>query len=425
MKEEFLHYIWQYQKWQPLQLKTTEGALVKIDHPGSINTDAGPDFFNANIHIDSQRWAGNVEVHVRSSDWYAHNHHTDKRYNSVILHVVWIHDVEVFRENETIIPVVELSKYVPKDLIKAYDKLQNKSYNWIACQEQLDKVPKFISTSWLERIYFERLERKANELLVDAKQNKFDWEALLFSKLAKNFGLKVNGDAFYQIAVATPFSVVRKCRNNIFQLEALLFGQARLLDDSITDSYYKSLQNEYVYLKHKFSLQPIDSPPKFFRLRPVNFPTIRLSQLANLYHENTALFSNWMNTLEIEEFYSTYRIKASEYWDTHYNFGVTSAKRAKRISKSFIDLLLINTLVPMRFVYNRHIGKETSESIIRLMEQLSAEKNSIINNYKKYGLKAENALQSQALLQLHQKYCEPKRCLSCAIGNSILKHSTL
>lgn len=423
MREEFLHYVWQYQIWQTAKLYTTIGELVQIQHPGSVNTDAGPDFFTAQIMLGEQRWAGNIEIHIRSSDWYAHNHHRDKRYNSVILHVVWEHDVEVFREDETVIAVLEIKDYVSKDLLTAYTKLQDKPVAWIACQDQLASVPKFITDAWLERVYLERLERKATELLQDAEQNKYHWEALLFSKLAKNFGLKVNGESFYQMAVSIPFHVVQKCQNNLLQLEALFMGQAGLLEETKEDTYFQQLQQEYAFLRSKFSLQPIETPPKFFRLRPYNFPTIRLSQLANLYHANTALFSNWIKSNEVNAFYTAYRVKASEYWNAHYNFGVPSTKRNKRLSKSFIDLLLINTLVPIRFVYGKYLGQNNAEEIMEVIEQLSPENNSIITNYKKYGLKGENALQSQGLLQLYNNYCTPKRCLSCAIGNAILKQS--
>lgn len=425
MKEEFLHYIWQYQIWNTAILKSTTDELIQIQNPGSLNIDAGPDFFNAQVQLDDQRWAGNVEIHIRSSDWYAHNHHRDKRYNPVILHVVWEHDVEVFREDETVIPVLEIKDYVSNDILDAYTKLHSKPVAWIACQEQLESVSEFITDAWLERVYLERLERKATELIKDAEQNKYHWEALLFSKLAKSFGLKVNGEVFFQMAVSIPFHVVQKCQNNLMQLEALFMGQAGLLEGNKEDVYFLQLQQEYVFLKAKFSLQPIETPPKFFRLRPYNFPTIRLSQLANLYHTNTSLFSNWINNKELDDFYTSYRVKASEYWDSHYNFGVPSTSRKKQLSKNFIDLLLINTLVPIRFVYSKYLGENKAEEILQLIEKLPAENNSIIDNYKKYGLTAKNALQSQGLLQLYNNYCIPKRCLSCAIGNAILKQAVL
>lgn len=421
MREEFLHYVWQFQNWSDVALYTTNNKRVQVLHAGSINVDAGPDFFNAQIIVGKQRWAGNIEIHIRSSDWYAHNHHQDKRYNAVILHVVWEHDVEVYREDETPIPVLELKGYVAKNLLYNYQQLKDKPTAWIACQDQLASVSKFTIDSWLERVYFERLERKAKELIKDAEQNKYHWEALLFSNLARNFGLKVNGEAFYQMAMSIPFHVVQKCQANSLQLEALFMGQSGLLEDVIDDVYYKQLQAEYRFLRSKFSLIPIASPPKFFRLRPYNFPTIRLSQLASLYYANSALFSEWIKGMEITDFYSKYKVKATDYWDSHYNFGVPSTMRSKQLSKSFIDLLLINTLVPLQFVYSNYIGEENSEAIIALIEQLSAENNSIISNYKKYGVKAENALQSQALLQLYTNYCMPKRCLSCGIGNAILK----
>ena len=423
MKEEFLHYVWKFQNWTDVTLQTTNAKQIQVMHAGSINTDAGPDFFNAQLVIGEPRWAGNIEIHISSSDWYAHKHHQDKRYNAVILHVVWEHDVEVFREDETPIPVLELKEYVAKELLATYNQLKDKPAAWIACQDQLASVSKFTADSWLERVYFERLERKAKELIKDAEQNKYHWEAILFSKLARNFGLKVNGEAFYQMAMSLPFDVVQKCQSNPQQLEALFMGQSGLLEGEVVDEYHQELQNEYQFLRNKFSLHPIESPPKFFRLRPYNFPTIRLSQLASLYHFNTALFSEWIRGMEVAEFYTKYRVKANEYWDSHYNFGVTSGVQAKRLSKTFIDLLLINTLVPIRFVYSKYIGEESAEDIIALIEQLPAENNSIITSYKKYGLKAENALQSQALLQLYANYCTPKRCLSCGIGNAILKKS--
>jgi|SRR5690554_799212 len=423
MKEEFLHYVWQFQNWTDVALQTTNAKQIQVMHAGSVNTDAGPDFFNAQLVIEGQRWAGNIEIHIRSSDWYAHKHHQDKRYNAVILHVVWEHDVEVFREDETPIPVLELKEYVSKELLATYHRLNDKQAAWIACQDQLASVPKFTADSWLERVYFERLERKSKELIKDAEQNKYHWEALLFSKLARNFGLKVNGEAFYQMAMSLPFEVVQKCQANPLQLEALFMGQSGLLEDTAVDDYYKELLSEYQFLRNKFSLQPIETPPKFFRLRPYNFPTIRLSQLASLYHSNTALFSEWIKGMEIAEFYAKYRVKANAYWDSHYNFGVTSSVRTKRLSKNFIDLLLINTLVPIRFVYSKYVGEDSAEDIVQLIEQLPAENNSIIANYKKHGLKAGNALQSQALLQLYANYCTPKGCLSCGIGNAILKKS--
>jgi len=423
MKEEFLHYVWQFQNWRDIPLHTSSGESIQVLHAGSINSDAGPDFFNSQIIIGKQRWAGNVEIHIRSSDWYAHKHHLDKRYNAVILHVVWEHDVEVFREDETPIPVLELKDYVAKELLSTYTELNGKQTAWIACQDQIASVSKFTIDSWLERVYIERLERKSKELIQDAEQNKYHWEALLFSKLARSFGLKVNGEAFYQMAMSMPFQVVQKCQANPFQLEALFMGQSGLLEKEVIDEYYKRLQEEYRFLRSKFSLNPVETPPKFFRLRPYNFPTIRLSQLASLYHSNTTLFSEWIKGMEIVDFYSRFRVEASDYWDSHYNFGVVSSKRSKRLSKKFIDLLLINTIVPLRFVYSKYVGEDNSEEIIEFIGQIASENNSIINNYKKYGIEAGSALQSQALLQLYSNYCTPKRCLSCGIGNAILREA--
>lgn len=423
MREEFLHYLWQHQKWKAMKLHTTEGIDLCVISPGRINTDAGPDFFNAKLKVDQQLWAGNIEIHIRSSDWYAHQHHKDNRYNSVILHVVWHHDVEVYREDETSIPVLELNKYISKTLLKKYEELFQSPQSWIACQNSLHKVSKFTTNAWLERMYLDRLERKANELLHDAEQSKYHWEALLFMQLAKSFGLNVNGDAFYQMAISIPFHVIQKSQYDVLELEALMFGQAGLLNQDVNDKYHQDLKQKYLFLKNKFSLVSPVLRPKFFRLRPDNFPTIRLSQLASLYHQNSNLFSDWMKDWEVKEFYTKYRVKASQYWDLHYNFGVASKSKAKYLSKNFMELIWINTLIPMRFVYFRYLGQDNSEKIMTEMQGLKAEHNSIVQNYSKFGLEAKNALQSQALLQLYNTFCRTNRCLSCEIGNTILKAS--
>ena len=275
MQEDFIHYIWKHKKFEVSNLRTTNNEVVSIVSVGMHNQNTGPDFFNAQLKIGEQLWAGNVEIHVKSSDWFLHNHETDSNYDNVILHVVWEHDTEVFRKDNSSIPTLEIEPYVSKSALDHYEKLFSKSQKWINCEQDFPSVDDFILKSWLERLYFERLERKSEtikQLLVDSKN---DWEAVLFKMLAKNFGLKVNGDAFLSMANSIDFSVLRKLQPNQTQLEALFLGQAGLLEDNIQEPYYMHLIKEYQYLKQKFKLSNNNVQPiQFFRLRPPNFPTL-------------------------------------------------------------------------------------------------------------------------------------------------------
>lgn len=420
MKEEFLHYVWQYQLFHTLELYTTQGEAVRVLKPGQLNMDAGPDFFNAQVYIGKQLWAGNVEIHLKSSDWYAHQHHMDSNYSNVVLHVVWHHDVDVFHADESPLPVLAIKSYVLSSVFKQYQLLQNTPQKWIPCQNELAEVFKFTTDTWLERVYIERLETKAKVIEQDVIDTEAHWEAVLFRLLAKNFGLNVNGDAFYQMALSMPFSVVQKTRVNLLDLEALFLGQADLLDEEAVDTYQSDLNQRYQFLQHKYDLSPSLIHPKYFRLRPTNFPSIRLAQLAALYHLSANLFSDFIKLESAKDFYENYRVQASAYWDTHYTFGVESGNSKKRLSKNFMDLLLINTWMPLRFVYMKHRGEEDVESLFEFISGIKAESNTLVKNFAKYGLQAENAMQSQALIQLHKNYCSAHRCLSCAIGNAIL-----
>ena len=422
MKEDFLHYVWKFQKFTTTQLKTTEGALIKVLSVGQHNHDSGPDFFNAKVSIDNQLWAGNVEIHLKSSDWYAHHHEEDTAYDSVILHVVWEHDAEVFTNDNSRIPTVEVKNIINTATLNTYRKLFSKKQKWIPCEQEFSKVDVFTIHNWLERLYFERLQQKSKLILKELETSNNHWEAVLFNLLAKNFGLKVNGAAFYSMAQSLDFSIVKKCAEKPLELEALLLGQSGLLDGENEDGYFQELQKKYKYLLHKFQLSnDAVVAPKYFRLRPPNFPTIRLSQLAMLYREQKQLFSKIISTNEKEAFYDLFNVNASEYWDTHYNFGVVSAKRKKKLTKAFIDLLLINTVIPLKFCYANFIKSNISEELIRLTSSIDKEENSIINKFNQLKPVANTALHSQGFLQLKNEYCDNKQCLHCAIGNAVLK----
>ncbi|GEJ34298.1 conserved hypothetical protein [Flavobacterium psychrophilum] len=422
MKEDFLHHIWQYKKFDFTNLKTTSGENVSIFNTGNFTQLAGPDFFNAQIEIDNQKWAGNIEIHLKSSDWYIHNHERNEHYDSVILHVVWEHDAAIFRKDNSEIPVLEIKNYVSPTLIHQYEKLKA-TKSWIYCENGIKNIPSFVFENWKERLFFERLERKSNPIEVLLLENHNDWEATFFCFLAKNFGLNTNGESFFKIAQSVPFSIIRKEAFEVENLEAIFFGRANLLTQDKEDNYFKDLKFRWNYIQNKYQLEGIFvNTVQFFKHRPDNFPTIRLSQLANLHHTHQNLFSKVIRAKNIEELYQIFQVSVSEYWQTHYNFDKISTKKAKSLSKSFVDLLIINTIIPFRFAYEKSLGKETSEENIKFLSQITAEKNTVIDKFKSVGIITKNAFETQSLLQLKKEYCDKSNCLQCAVGLAFLKN---
>jgi Protein of unknown function (DUF2851) len=422
MKEDFLHHVWQHKKFAVTQLQTTTGESIQILHSGQYLQLAGPDFFNAQIIIGNQKWAGNIEIHLKSSDWYLHNHEKDANYDSVILHVVWEHDTPIFRKDNLEIPTLELRNYVALTDVHKYQSLITQK-SWIYCENDIQKVDDFIFKNWQERLYFERLERKSFEIAQLLKESNNDWEAVLFCLLAKNFGLNTNGALFLNMAKSIPFSVIRKASFAIENLETLFFGQANMLESSFQDCYPNKLQNDYNYLCHKYTIsKSVFDKVEFFKHRPDNFPTIRLAQLAALYHKEHNLFSKIVNVSSIREIYTLFQIEVSDYWETHYNFDKKSVAKKKKMSHAFIDLIVMNTILPIRFAYEQSLHKEYSQEILELITALPPEKNIIIDKFASIGILAENAFQSQSLLQLKKEYCDAKKCLQCAVGTFLLKN---
>lgn len=423
MKEDFLHHLWKFKKFDTLNLKTFNGEEITIINVGQYLELSGPDFFNAQISIGNQKWAGNVEIHLKSSDWYVHHHERDEAYENVILHVVWEHDTEIFRKNNSEIPVLELKKYVDAETIVNYQSLIAPK-SWVFCEKQLNEIPQFVLKNWQERLFFERLERKSNPIFELLEQTNQDWEAVLFCLLAKNFGLNTNGEIFLKIAQSIPFSIIRKESFEVENLEALLLGTAGLLDLEKEDNYFQDLKFRYFYLLHKYQLEKkIIEPVQFFKHRPDNFPTIRLSQLANLYHNQQNLFSKICTSTSIQHIYETLNVSASNYWQNHYQFDKESPKKKKQLSKSFIDLVIVNTIIPLQFAFGKSQGKEISEDLIQLLDEVASEKNAILDKFSSFGIKSKNAFESQSLLQLKNEYCNKSRCLECAIGMELLKKS--
>jgi len=422
MKEDFLHYLWKFKKFDVSNLRTSNDQAIAIVNSGQYLQLAGPDFFNAQIIIAEQKWAGNVEIHLKSSDWYVHHHETDDAYDNVILHVVWDHDADVFGKNNIEIPVLELKNYVPQETIGNYQSLMSPK-SWIYCEKDLNTIDDFVVKNWQERLFFERLERKSipvSQLLENTQQ---DWEAALFLLLAKNFGLNTNGEAFMNIAQNISFDIIRKEGFELENLEALFLGFAGLLEGEKEDNYFNDLKFRFYFLLHKYQLEKQIASVEFFKHRPDNFPTIRLSQLANLYFTHQNLFSKITEAKTVAEIEAIFNVSVSEYWKIHYQFDHESPKKSKRLSKAFIDLIIINTVIPIQFAYAKSLQDDIPEEIISLINQLEPEDNAVIQKFDSFGLPSKNAFESQSLLELKKEYCDKHRCLECAIGLELLKRN--
>ena len=424
MREDYLHYLWKYQKWKGTELKTSENIPVTVLSPGTHNLLSGPDFFNSRLVVGDQQWAGNVEIHINSSDWYLHGHEQDPAYDNVVLHVVWNHDLEIFRSDNSSIPVLELRSRVSKNALHQYEHLlEHANPKWINCEHDFADFEEFTLENWIERLYFEKLEQKTSFIFALLEKCKGDWEEVLFRMLARNFGLNVNGDAFFSIAGSIPFSVVKKCQKNREQLEALFLGQAGLLEGDVEEVYFQNLQREYSYLRKKYNLSREGIlPVKYFRLRPDNFPELRLIQLATIYNRNSSLFAALQRASKVEDFQSIFSGEISEFWKSHYTFKKAHPKKQKKLTPSFVELLIINTLVPVKFCYLQKQGKENNELLVELMSLLQEEENQVIKRFNKMRPgTAKNALQSQALLHLKKNYCDKNRCLQCSLGLKLLQ----
>ncbi|MDT0622899.1 DUF2851 family protein [Croceitalea vernalis] len=427
MREDLLHFIWKTQKFTTNKLESSKGEQVQVLLPGNHNHKGGPDFFNSKIVINNQIWVGNVEIHLKSSDWYAHSHELDDKYDNVILHVVWEDDIAVFRKDKTEIPTLVLKSIVPDELLNSYQGLLNNSKRkFINCEKNFSEMDSFLLENWYHNLYFERLEQKTSLVFSLLEQTNNDWEKVLFTMLLKNFGLNLNSDSFYSLAQALDFSIVRKLQNNTLGLESVLFGMSGLLDKpELTDTYYLELKKEFNYQSIKFELRTKHvQSPEMFGLRPHNFPTIRLSQIANLYSLNHNLFDDLINSNSVTRMESILKVSASDYWKSHFTFGKESKVSSKTMTKNLIDLLIINTVIPLKFCYAKKHGKEINDELIGLISTLKPESNFIITGFDKIGEKTFNALESQSKIQLYNCYCTKNECLKCFIGVKLLNRNT-
>ncbi|MGB8492034.1 MAG: DUF2851 family protein [Bacteroidales bacterium] len=424
MKEEFLHYLWKYRLYDPDLLTDSMNNRIIVIHPGEYNRDSGPDFFNARISVEGTEWAGNVEIHTRSSHFEAHGHNTDKAFDNVILHVVAVNDREVFNSRGEPLLTAEL-KYDDLYYEKYTDLINNPSV--IACQDEIRSLDRFLISHWLHSLLIERLQEKSGSVMKIFSETGNDWDETFYRILARYFGFRVNTGPFEMLASALPFKIIRKHADNVFQIEALLFGTAGMLDEglfreALDDSYYRDLINEYRVLSAKYSLQPVHGKIwKFCRLRPVNFPTIRISQLSAILCTAGGLFSRTLDAVHVKQLKMLFGVSASPYWDAHYIFGKKSTLMSKNTGSQASDLLLINAVIPMIFVYGRfHNIQHLTERALSFLECVPAETNAIISNWKSAGVEASSAFFTQGLLQLTEKYCRRRRCLECRIGSKII-----
>lgn len=423
MKEEFLHYIWRTKSFALSNLKSTDGEKIHPQYFGDYNTNAGPDFLNAKIKIGDTLWAGSVEIHIRSSDWYRHKHEINPAYDNVILHVVYDDDEDICRHFDQKIVCLELKNRIPKEVFENYTRLISNE-NWVACEQHIHKTNPITKGLLLDRVLVERLEQKTKNIALLLKGNTGDWESTFYQVLAIGLGSKVNAPAFENLSRITPLKVLEKHKNNLFQIEALLFGQAGMLaGKKFEEDYPRKLQKEYAHLQKLYSLNPMAEVNwNFMRMRPANFPTIRIAQLAKLLYQTHHLFSKTLAVKNLEEIENMLRVKLSNYWDNHYRFNKASITRKKSIGKNMLHLLAINCITPFLFYYGRNKKEQKFKDLaIRLLQEIPAEKNSIISKWSQLQMECISAYESQALLHLKKNYCDQKRCTECSIGVQILR----
>lgn len=421
--EQLLHYVWKHKILPIKMLQTTSGLPVEVIDPGLPNTNAGPDFFNAKLKIDGTLWVGNVEIHTQASDWLRHGHDRDKAYDTVILHVVSESNCDVFRTNGELVPQVVLS--CPETVRQRYDELRQTDI-YPPCYSILASLPKLIVHSWLSALQIERFEQKAQAISRRLEHCNNHWEDVFFITLARNFGFGLNGDAFEAWANHLPFRAIDKHRDNLFQIEAFFLGQAGLLEEDIpeADVYYLKLQKEFRYLQHKFELSaPMTAEQwRFLRLRPGNFPHVRLAQLACLYCKQQSLFSRIMEAETLEAVKKILAARTSAYWEEHYNFRKQSPRQEKRVGENALNLIIINTVIPFLYAYGLHKTDEAlCDRATFFLEALKAENNHVTRLWSDAGLPVYTAADSQALLQLQKEYCDKKDCLRCRFGYEYLK----
>lgn len=421
VSEQLLHFIWRFRLFENEALLLHSGEVLEVISPGNYHQDSGPDFQNARIRIDDTLWAGNIEIHLRSSDWFRHHHETDAAYNNIVLHVVLDHDAEVLDKNNQQVGVLELRRLISPELFQRW-KLLNESMFAIPCAS-LGRPDVMTMRNWIDRLVAERMEMKAERVNLLLKLNKNHWQETMYCFLFRSMGMQTNAIPFEMLARSIPYSIIQQYRQSVFQLEALLFGQSGLLHEEHSDEYPRMLWEEYLFLKKKHKLKPLDGHLwKFLRMRPLNFPSVRIAQLAYLLNVKEISPHFFRETKTVKEWNSWLNVGVSPYWEEHFVFDKRCNTQKKVLGKSASQNVLINAIIPFLFVYATHQGDDLlKERVMDFMYKLSAEKNGIVNEWIALGIQPGSAAESQGLIQLKLEYCDKKRCLSCALGHRILK----
>ncbi|RYZ24494.1 MAG: DUF2851 family protein [Chitinophagaceae bacterium] len=418
MTEKLLQFIWQHGYFHQGALRTPGGESVQLLHRGLLNTNEGPDFLEARVRVGGTLLAGSVELHLRTSDWDRHRHSEDPNYRNVILHAVYVHDRP---GSEGGLPLVELQPHIPGMLLERYEGLMQNA-GFIPCERELASVPALVCTGWKDRLLAERLMEKTRRIESLLEASNGSWETAFWWLLARNFGMRVNADAFEEVARSLPMPLLLRHRGNIHQLEALLLGQANQLQGHFSEEYPRLLQREYRYLHKLHPLRPVHRALHFLRMRPPAFPTIRLAQLAMLLHTREHLLESLLETESLDALLATYDVTANDYWHYHYRFDEESAYAPKHLGRNMAESIAVNTLVPVLFAWGHQRGEARyKERALGWLQQLPAETNSILSKFEKTGIRADSAGDAQALLYLEKSYCAQRRCLQCAAGNALLK----
>lgn len=424
IKEDFLYYIWKLRKFNSENLSASDGSELIIENPGEHNINSGPDFINARIRINDTLWFGNIEIHVCSSDWEKHSHHNDPSYNNVILHVVYEHDSNVSTSSGNILPCLELKHRINKSDLRNY-KMLRYNKNWIPCEKLISDVSQISKTSALEKSITQRLAVKAERLkhILDKTNN--DWAESFYIYLSRYFGMNINADAFEMLAMSCPLKLIRKEKDDLLKIEALMFGQAGMLQSGFKDDYPNQLKSEYKHLQAKYDLKPVPvSIWKYSKLRPFNFPSVRIAQLAALLWNNTDIFEKTLQQISIEDLRKLFKTETSQYWSDHFNFEKISTSQTKKIGNDTADVLIINTIVPAIFLYGHFTASDRhKENALKILTDIPPEKNSILRKWQSLGFQINSGFDSQALIEMKRNNCSKYKCLECPIGHEIMKIS--
>ncbi len=427
MNESFLHYIWQFQYFNKENLRCTTGEEIVVVKPGIRNTHSGPDFYDAKVKLGPIEWAGSVEIHINSSGWREHKHQEDAAYENVVLHVVWDENEIIMRKDGTPLPTLELKGRVSQSLLLQYKRIVH-SRSRIPCANAIHSVPEVVKLSMLDKALMARLEKKASSVLQALQKNNGDWEETCYQALCRNFGFKVNTDPFLQLAQSLPYKILMKHGDHLEQIEALVFGQAGFLRETINDAYYLLLKREYTLLRKKYDLgsrQMNKAQWRFLRLRPANFPTIRLAQLSSVLYHQKNMFSRIISTGSWKELAPAFSVKPSEYWLHHYQFFKKQAKEIPSLGRMSIENIIINSIVPILVAYGKSRDDQRYiDRAVQLLQETASEENHIVRSWQELGLASNNAFDSQALIELHNSFCARRRCMDCNIGFALLKPVT-